>query len=144
MRSVGTNQNNPVKREKKARQWCSSTRPPTNIDKLLDPIHFVKNYKSELYTLVALAKKNSETCKGDAVRLSRNLSYTMAQYAPTQGTDPHYTFDNFVNAGKASFEHHWNNHQYCGDWCKPKKWTEESTSTGTRLRTKENMTNNSK
>jgi hypothetical protein len=91
------------------------------IDKLSDPIHFVKNYKSELYALVALAKKNSETCKGDADRLSRNLSYMMAQYAPTQGTDPHYTFENFVNAGKASFEHHWNNHQYCGDWCKPKK-----------------------
>jgi hypothetical protein len=95
------------------------------IDKLSDPIHFVKNYKSELYALVALAKKNSETCKGDAVRLSRNLSYMMAQYAPTHGPDALYTFDDFANAGKASFEHHWNNHEFCGDWCQPKKWTDE-------------------
>jgi hypothetical protein len=52
------------------------------IDKLLDPIHYVKNYKSKLYNLVALAKSKSETCKADTMRLSRNLAYMIAQCTP--------------------------------------------------------------
>jgi hypothetical protein len=50
----------------------------------------------------------------------------MAQYAPKEKLDPNCTFEKFETAGKASFKHHWNNHQYCGDWCKPKNWTKET------------------
>jgi hypothetical protein len=45
------------------------------IKKLLDPIHYVKNYKSELYVLVNAPKAISETHKVDVMRLSRNLAY---------------------------------------------------------------------
>jgi hypothetical protein len=34
-------------------------------------------------------------------------------------------FKKFQAAGEASFEHHWNNHEHCGDWCQAKSWTEE-------------------
>jgi hypothetical protein len=25
----------------------------------------------------------------------------------------------------STIEHHWNNHEHCGDWCQAKTWTEE-------------------
>jgi hypothetical protein len=49
------------------------------IVKHTDPIHDVKNYKSELYIQVALPKSKSERCKADAMRLSRNMSYMLRQ-----------------------------------------------------------------
>jgi hypothetical protein len=45
-----------------------------------------------------------------------------AQHAP--GNED-CTFEKFKIAGKASFEHHWNNHQFCGAWCQAKGWNEE-------------------
>ncbi len=84
------------------------------ITKLSDPIHYVKNYKSELYQLVNLAKGKSETCKADAMRLSLNLAYMIAQQSPGMGKEDN-TFEKFQNAGEASFEHHWNNHGHCVD-----------------------------
>jgi hypothetical protein len=92
------------------------------IKKLSDPIHYIKNYKSELYNLVKMPKSKSETCKADAMRLSRNMAYMCAQNIP--GT-PDSTFEKFEIAGEASFEHHWNNHEFCGPWCQAKSWTEE-------------------
>jgi hypothetical protein len=93
------------------------------IDKLLDPIHFGKNYKSKLYNLMALSKSKSEICKADAMRLSHNLAYMIAQCTPTsKNTD--CTFKDFKTAGKASFEHHWNNHKHCSLWCQAKSWME--------------------
>jgi hypothetical protein len=53
--------------------------PHPFITKLSNPIHYVKNYKSELFQLVHLAKSKSETCKADTMRLSRNLAYMIAQ-----------------------------------------------------------------
>jgi hypothetical protein len=52
------------------------------IIKQSDPGHYVKNYKSVQYQLVHLPKCKSETCKADAMRLSRNLSYMMKQQRP--------------------------------------------------------------
>ena len=40
------------------------------IEKLSDPIHFIKNYKSELWSLVALSKSKSNTTK--SVRIEKN------------------------------------------------------------------------
>ena len=54
-----------------------------DIEKLADPIHFVKNYKSALWKLVELGKGKSETCKADhALRLSRNMAYMLVQHIP--------------------------------------------------------------
>ena len=94
------------------------------IDKLSDPIHFIKNYKSELWSLVALSKSKSKTWKADAMRLSRNLAYMMAQHSPSLAKQD-ATFENFEKAGDASFELHWNNHKHCGLWCQAKSWTSE-------------------
>jgi hypothetical protein len=94
------------------------------IDKLSDPIHHVKNCKSELYNLVTLAKSKSETCKADAMRLSRNLAYMIAPCIPTSH-NKNCTFEDTEKAGEASFEHHWKNHKHCGLWCQAKSWTEE-------------------
>jgi hypothetical protein len=76
-----------------------------------------------LYVWVNASKAKSQTCKADAMRLSRNLAYMLAQYK--RGTE-HCTFEKFQKAVKASFQHHWNDHQFCSSWCQgAKDWTEE-------------------
>jgi hypothetical protein len=111
------------------------------IDKLSDPIHYLKNYKSELYLLVNAPTKISERCKANVMRLSRgNPAYMCSQHKPGS---PDSTFNFFEVAGKASFEHYWNNHQFCGDWCQAKLWNKDQrrsirTSIGTRTRTRKN------
>jgi polyhydroxyalkanoate synthesis regulator phasin len=116
------------------------------IEKLADPIHYVKSYKSNLYVLVSASKTKSQTCKADAMRLSRNLAYMLAQYK--RGTE-NCTFEKFEIAAKASFEHHWNDHQYCGSWCQAKNWSAEEkektrTDTETKNSIKKNTCSNSK
>jgi hypothetical protein len=96
--------------------------PP--VEKLSDPIHFVKNYKTALWDLAEMSMLKSETCKVDAVRLSRNMAYMLAQKAPSEKNGD-ISFEDFCKAGDASFEHHWNNHEFCGDWCAAKSYTEE-------------------
>jgi hypothetical protein len=56
------------------------------IDKLSDRIQYIKKYKTELNNLVKAAKGTSETCKADAMQLSRNLKYMVAQQTPSSGT----------------------------------------------------------
>jgi hypothetical protein len=82
------------------------------ITKHFDPIHYVKNYKGGLFVLVYLPKGKSETCKADALPLSRNLAYMLKQ----QMANDDCAFKDFMKAGEASFEHHWNNHEHCGEW----------------------------
>jgi hypothetical protein len=91
------------------------------ITKHSDPIHYVTNYKGELFVLVYLPKGKSETCKADALRLSWNLAYMLKQ----QIAKDDCTFKDFMKAGKASLEHHWNNHEHCGKWCQAISWTAE-------------------
>jgi hypothetical protein len=93
-----------------------------NTEKLSDRIHYVKNYKSELYVWVNASKAKSQTCKGDMMRLSRNLAYMLAQYK--RGTE-NCTFEKFQRATKASFQHHWNDHELCGSWFQARDWTKE-------------------
>jgi hypothetical protein len=87
------------------------------IEKFSDPIQYVKTYKSKFYVWVNASKAKSQTCKADAMRLSQNLAYMLAQYK--RGTE-HCTFEEFQKAAKASFQHHWNDHQFCGSWCQAK------------------------
>jgi hypothetical protein len=73
----------------------------------------------------------SSTCKADAMRLSRNMMYMMLkQYR--QGTE-NCSFEKFQRAAKASFEHHWNNHQFCGTWCQAKDWTDKEKETNKNM-----------
>jgi hypothetical protein len=90
-------------------------------DKLSDPGYFVKKYNGELYVWVGAAKAKSQTCKADAMRLSPNLSFMLEQYKC--GT-ANCTFEKFERAVKASFQHHWNEHQLCGSWFQAKDWNE--------------------
>jgi hypothetical protein len=96
------------------------------INKLSDPIHYIKNHKSKINNLVKVAKSKSETCKAGAMRLSRNLAYPyiIVQHTRGMGSED-CTFEKFKAAAKASFEDHWNCHQHCGSWCQAKSWTEK-------------------
>jgi hypothetical protein len=38
----------------------------------------------------------------------------LAQFKPG---NENCTFEKFCIAAQAAFEHHWNNHEFCGDWC---------------------------
>jgi hypothetical protein len=68
--------------------------------------------------------------------LSRNLAYMLAQYK--RGTES-YTLEKFQQAAKASFQHHWNDHQFCGSWCQAKDWTEEEKEKETSSETRREM-----
>ena len=48
----------------------------------------------------------------------------LVQHAPNDGEEK-VTFKDFLKAGKASLEHHWNNHEFCGSWCQAKEWTDK-------------------
>jgi hypothetical protein len=89
------------------------------IEKLSDPI------QSEMHNLVDLPKSKGETCKADAMRLSCNLAYMIAQCTTSISVNMDCTFEAYEKAGKASFEYHWNIHTHCGLWCQTKPWTEE-------------------
>jgi hypothetical protein len=54
----------------------------------------------------------------DTVRIAKNFGY-MAR------TLKHRKPEEYDAAAKACLEHHFNNHIYCGDWCKQKNQTEE-------------------
>ena len=53
--------------------------------------------------------------KMDARRLSKNFAF--------MGRKLHYctTDEEIINCGKAVLEHHFDNHDHCGDWCRRKK-----------------------
>jgi hypothetical protein len=48
-----------------------------------------------------LSKGKSKTCKADAMRLSRNLAYMLAQFKPG---NENCTFEQFCIAAQAAFE----------------------------------------
>jgi hypothetical protein len=67
--------------------------------KYSDINHFTKNYQGELFIQDAMPKSKSETCKADAMRLSRNLRYIIGQHKPTRDTKD-CTFEDFKKAGE--------------------------------------------
>ena len=56
------------------------------------------------------------------------MAYMLSQHQPA--SDKHCTFEKFCTAGQAVFEHHWNNHERCGDWCQAKTWMVAETEKG--------------
>ena len=79
---------------------------------LADPNHRKKTLKSCLYGFVKKKVANQKTMtKCDCVCISTNFAY-MARTLNYKTTD-----EEIVTAGKAVLEHHFDNHEHCGDWC---------------------------
>ena len=96
-----------------------------------DPNHRRKTLVGELFALEGLPKTSPEEqlkknpkrqpkkwnltmSKMDCRRLSKNFAF-MARTLQEKDTD-----DAILNAGRAVLEHHFDNHQCCGDWCRRK------------------------
>jgi len=77
-----------------------------------DPNHQKKTLKGEL---CGLTSKTVDVKKGmtksDCMQISTNFAYMMRTLP---GKDP----NQFVDAAKAALEHHFDNHQCCGDFCR--------------------------
>jgi hypothetical protein len=54
----------------------------------------------------------------DSIRIGKNFGYMAC-------TLTRHPVDQYVEAAKACLEHHFDNHVYCGEWCKRKHETEE-------------------
>ena len=77
---------------------------------MADKNHRVRTYGSRLWRLACAAKKTSTISKTDACRPQGNLSYMVHMYCDSD-------FDMFKQAAKAVLEHHFHNHESCGEWC---------------------------
>jgi hypothetical protein len=79
-----------------------------------DPNHLSKGLMGELIKLdKSVIKVKHTMTRMDSTRIGKNFSYM----ARTLHNRP---VDEFVNAAKAVLGHHFDNHQYCGDWCSRK------------------------
>jgi len=86
---------------------------------LADPGHRKKSLKNVIYTLMQKKKAHRLGCsKMDAIRIGTNFAH-MSRSLPDKDEST------YVDAGKAVLEHHFDNHQYCGDWCPRKSLTDE-------------------
>ena len=83
-----------------------------------DRNHRVRSIAKDFFIL---GRKKLSECIGtthDAERLKRNLSYAIRGNCDK-------TIDDLTTAVKSVLEHHFNNHEFCGDWCQCKGKTEE-------------------
>jgi hypothetical protein len=84
-----------------------------------DPNHRRKGLTGELISLDASKVDTKLTMtRMDSIRIGKNFGYM----ARTLTRRPE---EEYVDAAKACLEHHFDNHEYCGDWCKRKHETEE-------------------
>ena len=84
-----------------------------------DPSHRKKTLKGDLFKMfysLAIDKKTLTKC--DIYRISTNFAF-MTRSLP--GVDP----SEYVTRGKSVVEHHFDDHQYCGAFCRRKLHTEE-------------------
>jgi rubrerythrin len=79
---------------------------------LADPAHRKKTLRNRLYALLKRKKANQHGwCEMDILRLTTNFIYMIHQLpglAPSEWPD----------AARAVLEHHFDNHSFCGDFCK--------------------------
>jgi len=88
---------------------------------LADPAHRKKTLRNHLYKKWGKAKaKENKLHEGDIIRITRNFAYMSRQL-------PKLPKDKWADAGKAVLQHHFDDHQYCGDFCKRKKELKEGT-----------------
>jgi hypothetical protein len=99
------------------------------INLLADKGHRVRGYSSYIFAESVKPLVNSCGCtKVDAERMKRRLSWTLRLHCFGM-------YHEFETAVRAILEHHFNNHQYCGDWCKLASGTAEGLQeTGLRFR----------
>ena len=86
---------------------------------IADPSHRKKTLKGELYRMFyAKAGEKKTLTKCDIIRIATNFAY-MTRTLP--GIDP----SEYQDRGKAVVEHHFDNHEHCGKFCRRKTQTEE-------------------
>jgi hypothetical protein len=89
------------------------------IQFLADKGHRVRGYARVIFAEASQSKKYGCGCtKMDAERMKRRLSWTLRLHSGG-------TYKEFETAVEAVLEHHFNNHEFCGDWCKAREGTEE-------------------
>ena len=77
-----------------------------------DPNHRTKLVGKEVYGLARRNKSETYTMtEMDAYRLKRNYGYMIRAI-------PDLREDQYEEAARAVVQHHFDNHQYCGEWCK--------------------------
>jgi len=103
---------------------------------LADPSHRKKGVNRDMY---GLEKQTLPVNKGlnkvDCIKMGKNFGYVVKQL-------PGLDKSKWVDAEKAVLEHHFENHEYCGDWCPRKSMTlpelqQDRTKTGRYYRCKE-------
>jgi hypothetical protein len=88
-----------------------------------DPNHRRKGLSGELIKLdTGRVDEKFTMTRMDTTRLAKNFGYmarTLKDREPTE----------YVEAASACLEHHFDNHQFCGDWCKRKNESDEGKKT---------------
>jgi hypothetical protein len=91
-----------------------------------DPNHRRKGLTGELIKLdTSKADEKFTMTRMDSTRIGKNFGYmarTLKQRDPSE----------YVDAAKACLEHHFDCHQFCGDWCKRKSESDESKKTSVK------------
>jgi hypothetical protein len=77
---------------------------------IADCNHRVRSYAKAYFLLADLSQKKSECRPGDAERLKRNFAYFLHMYRAAP-------WEKFRHMSNAVVEHHFNNHEYCEEWC---------------------------
>ena len=87
---------------------------------LNDPNHRKKTLKGDLHKQLRKKKADRESLtRCDILRVSTNFAY-MVRTLHLKTSD-----GDILNAGKAVVEHHFDNHQCCGNWCRRKGLSDE-------------------
>jgi len=91
-----------------------------------DPNHRRKQLTKDLITLdTSNVDKRCTMTRMDSTRIGKNFGY-MAR--TLKSTPP----EEYVNKAKAVLEHHFDNHEFCGEWCSRKLQTDTQRQEGKR------------
>jgi hypothetical protein len=77
---------------------------------IADCNHRVRSYAKAYFALAEMSQGKSECRPADAERLKKNFAYFLHMYR----TAP---WEKFRHMSNAVVEHHFNNHEYCEEWC---------------------------
>ena len=101
------------------------------IEFLADANHRVKTYAGPIFAFARLPKGISEATSTDGERMKRNMGYAIHQ-------NKKKTLEQMRQAMTAVLEHHFNNHEHCGEWCPAVYWKDnEKVSKALKYRCKE-------
>jgi hypothetical protein len=88
------------------------------IEFVADKNHHIRTYTKYYFELSHTKKSESICTNNGAKRMKRNCLYFIHMYH----SQP---LPLFQRAAKAVLKHHFNNHEFCDEWCPWKKWGEE-------------------